>query len=61
MKAWPAARSVGYAALAALFGARLPSRVERRLTGANAVTRRALIAHRSAMALARHHHNATPR
>jgi len=47
-----ALRSGGYAALAALFGARIPSRIERRLTRHNAVTRRALMAHRAAMALA---------
>ena len=47
-----ALRSGGYAALAALFGARITSRIERRLTGHNAVTRRALMAHRAAMALA---------
>ncbi len=41
MKLRPALRSSGYAALAALFGARITSRIERRLTGHNAVTRRA--------------------
>ncbi len=41
MKLRPALRSSGYAALAALFGAQITSRIERRLTGHNAVRRRA--------------------
>jgi len=46
------ARSAAYTATAALLGARLGSRVERRVAGDNAVTRRALMAQRATMALA---------
>ncbi len=44
-------REAGYTAAATAIGIRAGSLVERRLTGANAVTRRALMARRAAMAL----------
>ncbi len=49
-----AARDTTHTLVASIFGARLGSILERRLTGHNAITRRALIAHRAAMALTFH-------
>jgi hypothetical protein len=46
-----ALREAGYTAAAAAIGIRAGSRVERRLTGDNAVMRRALMARRAAMAV----------
>lgn len=43
-------RTLGYSATAASVGIRAGSAIERRLTGGNAVTRRALMAHRATMA-----------
>jgi hypothetical protein len=46
-----ALREAGYAATATAIGIRAGSLAERRLTGANAVMRRALMARRATMAL----------